>query len=159
MMCTIFSYYFTPNSKWQIVNICIFVCFLLLQYQITNDSKVKTPVGTVHEFFFFWAKVHDFLSPAIYLSLMFLLLCFFFFAEKFFYSALDSIFENWNKVLSLPFETSCSTSKWYITTVLAFCFWLFRIFIETKTHLYNNSQDQATLYNKSFMLKQNREDI
>lgn len=110
-------------------------------------------------FFFFWAKVHDFLSPAIYLSLMFLLLCFFFFAEKFFYSALDSIFENWNKVLSLPFETSCSTSKWYITTVLAFCFWLFRIFIETKTHLYNNSQDQATLYNKSFMLKQNREDI
>ena len=159
-MCTIFSYYFTPNFKWQIVNICIFVCFLLLQYQITNDSKVKTPVGTVHEFFFFLSKSSWlFISRNLSVPYVSFTLLFFFFAEKFFYSALDSIFENWNKVLPLPFETSCSTSKWYITTVLAFCFWLFRIFIETKTHLYNNSQDQATLYNKSFMLKQNREDI
>lgn len=110
-------------------------------------------------FFFFEQKFMTFYLPQFICPLCFFYSAFFFFAEKFFYSALDSIFENWNKVLSLPFETSCSTSKWYITTVLAFCFWLFRIFIETKTHLYNNSQDQATLYNKSFMLKQNREDI
>ena len=51
-------------------------------------------------FFFFEQKFMTFYLPQFICPLCFFYSAFFFFAEKFFYSALDSIFENWNKVLS-----------------------------------------------------------